>query len=494
MRLFGTLYRRIALLLFVLLLVVGAVFLVLNGYSTQRYQQEVMQRLNLDLARHLVESRPLLVDRRINRPALEELFHMLMVINPSIEIYLLDREGRVLAFSAPEGKVKRKRLSLAPIERFLRGQAELPLEGDDPRSPEGSKIFSAAPIEVAGERQGYLYVILGGEQYDGVVQRLSGSYVLQATLWILAGSLVIALFLGLGGTALITRRLRHLTALMQGFSGEGREPGSGRYPESPGSGDEIDLLGSHFNRMAERIEQQLEALKRNDSQRREMIANISHDLRTPLTSLHGYIETLLLKDRQLEAEQRREYLEIANAQSSQLIRLVSELFELAKLDSCETLLNVEAFSLAELVQDVVNRFRLEAARGGVELEMDCDPALPFAYGDIGLIQRVLNNLIENALRHTRRGGRVRVSLSTDSRHIRVEIADTGCGIPEEELPHIFDRFYRLDKSRRTSARHAGLGLAIAKRILDLHHGTIWARSRSGEGAVFGFEMAARQLL
>jgi len=487
---FSTLYRKIAALLFGLLLVMGAVFLLLAGYSSERYQQEVMQKLNLDLARQLVESKPLIVDSRINQAALEELFHMLMVINPSIEIYLLDPAGRLLAYSAPEGKVKRRRVSLRPIRDFLEGGVELPLQGDDPRSPDGRKIFSVAPIRVDGDLQGYLYVILGGEAYDGVVQRLSGSYVLRATLWTLIGSLVIALFLGLGGMALVTRRLGRLAALMQGFSGGGRDR---RYPEVAG-GDEIDLLGRSFNRMAERIEQQVEELKRNDAQRREMIANISHDLRTPLTSLHGYIETLLLKEGDLEVARQRKYLEIAHAQSSQLIRLVSELFELAKLDSCETLLEVEAFSLAELVQDVVNRFQLEAGRKGVTLEMDCDPGLPYAYGDIGLIQRVLNNLIENALRHTRRGGRIRVSLSSRSGHIRVAIADSGCGIPEEELPHIFDRFYRLDKSRRTSARHAGLGLAIAKRILDLHHGTIWAQSRAGEGTVFGFEMAARQML
>ncbi len=226
--------------------------------------------MTLDLARHLVESRPLLVDRRVNQAALEELFHMLMVINPSIEIYLLDPSGRLLAYSAPEGKVKRWQVSLAPVESFLEGGEELPLQGDDPRSFDDRKIFSAAPIRVDGELQGYLYVILGGEAYDGVVQRLSGSYVLRATLWTLLGALVIALFLGLGGMALVTRRLGRLATLMQGFTGGRHDL---RYPDVSG-GDEIDLLGRSFNRMAERIGQQVEALKRNDAQRREMIANI----------------------------------------------------------------------------------------------------------------------------------------------------------------------------------------------------------------------------
>jgi len=123
--------------------------------------------------------------------------------------------------------------------------------------------------------------------------------------------------------------------------------------------------------------------------------------------------------------------------------------------------------------------------------VDCAPSLPFAYGDIGLIHRVLDNLIDNALQHTQRNGQVKVSLNPKAEHIVVEIKDTGAGIPEEELPHIFDRFYRLDKSRRTSQHHAGLGLAIAKRILDLHHSKIWANSQPQQGTTFGFQVALR---
>lgn len=489
MNLFTTLYRKLAFILFCLLLVVGLASLLLLSYSSELYQQEVAQKLNRDLARQLVDSKPLLTDRQVNEQALQELFHWLMVINPTIEIYLLDSQGKILAYSAPEGRVKRNSLSLAPIKDFIAGSIELPLLGEDPRSLDKEKAFSAAAIRADGMLQGYLYVILGSEAYENVAQRISESFVLRAGAWILLGSLLAAMLFGLGGFALITRRLRLLSRMVQTVSSEQGVAGEVRYPVTGASEDEIDLLGRRFNLMADRIEQQVESLRRNDAQRREMIANISHDLRTPLTSLHGYIETLLLKDADLDEAQRHHYLAIANAQSTQLIRLVSELFELAKLDSCETLMNVEAFSLAELVQDVVNKFRLKANERGVGLEVDCAPSLPFAYGDIGLIQRVLDNLIENALRHTGKDGQVRVSLVSDQRQISVEITDNGCGIPSSELPHIFERFYRLDKSRETGARHAGLGLAIAKRILDLHNGIIWARSQADRGTTFGFRMA-----
>jgi signal transduction histidine kinase len=478
-----------ALLLFVLLLAIGGVFFWLLNYTSSTYQQEVMQKLNQGLAGHLVESDALLAGGKVNQPALEHLFHQLMIVNPSIEVYLLDRQGRILAFSAPEGRVKRQHVSLQPIKRFIEGRVNYPLLGDDPRSPRGSKVFSASPISSNGEFQGYLYVILGGEAFDSIAQRIAESYALRVALWLLLGALFVSLVFGLVGFSLITRRLALLAQVIQSVSPQDKVEHTVRYIQSTKRNDEIESLGRSFNQMADRIDQQVAELKRNDAQRREMIANISHDLRTPLTSLHGYIETLLLKDSKLNDDQRRQYLTIANTQSNQLIRLVSELFELAKLDSCETILDVEAFSLAELVQDVVNKFKLKARERDVHLIMDCQPQLPFAYGDIGLIQRVLDNLIENALQHTQRGGEVKVSLNTAGKHISVEISDTGSGIPQEELPYIFERFYRLDKSRKTSAQHAGLGLAIAKRILELHKSRIWAQSQPDRGTTFGFQVS-----
>ncbi|WP_456374987.1 sensor histidine kinase [Thiolapillus sp.] len=488
----ASLYGKMALLLFLLLLILGAAFLWLLSHTSRSYQQEVMQKLNVDLAQHLVESDSLLANGKVNQQALEHLFHLLMVINPSIEVYLLDPKGKLLAYSAPAGKVVRENVDLAPIRKFITGNNEYPLKGDDPRSLDGSKVFSASPIRRNDQLQGYLYVILGSQAYDGIASQIANSYALRVAAGVLLSALSISLLFGLGGFAFITRRLRLLARIMRNNSPgkvSGHPP---RYPERARKHpDEIEILGRSFNTMADRIDNQMQALTRNDAQRREMIANISHDLRTPLTSLHGYLETLLLKDPQLNAEERQRYLRIANKQSHQLIRLVSELFELAKLDSCETMINIEAFSLAELVQDVVNKFRLKAGKKQIELRVNCPPSLPFAYGDIGLIQRVLDNLIENALQHTPENGQVRVSLTSDHKNIAVEISDTGCGIPGEELPHIFDRFYRLDKSRRPGDLHAGLGLAIAKRILELHNGHIWARSGLNQGTTFGFQFSAQ---
>jgi signal transduction histidine kinase len=212
--------------------------------------------------------------------------------------------------------------------------------------------------------------------------------------------------------------------------------------------------------MAQRIESQMDKLKRADTLRRELVANVSHDLRTPLATLQGYIETLLLKDDRLTDTERKNYLEIAIKHCDRLSKLVQELFELAKLDSQETKLQREPFNLSELVQDVTQKFQLKAKQRDINIITNIGKELPFAVADIELIERVLENLIENAMRHTPRGGSISVVLTPGRQDIVVEVSDTGNGISQEELPYIFDRFYQLDKSRKSSPGLAGLGLAI----------------------------------
>ena len=169
------------------------------------------QKLNKTLADHIVSEALLIKDQKINKDALKEIFHMLMVINPSIEIYLLDATGKVLDYSAPEGKVKRNFVDTKKIKKFISGDVRYPVLGDDPRDRQREKVFSAARIPAQGPLEGYLYVILGGEEYDSVSEMLQGSYILGLSMWGLAAGLVIAM---LGGFAIffaLTRRLKKLS-------------------------------------------------------------------------------------------------------------------------------------------------------------------------------------------------------------------------------------------------------------------------------------------
>ena len=490
---FRTLYAKLAFVLFGLFCVIGGAFMIAALYSAQMYQQEVTQRLNRNLAMYVVNEHVLISDDQVNRSELEDLFHTMMIINPSLELYLLGPQGEILGYSVDPESVHATEVSLAPVQRLLNGQTNLPVLGEDPRNPGRNQAFSVSPIRSNGKLQGYIYAVLGSERVDHISELLQQSYILRWSAWAVGGGMVFVLLAGLLVFFLLTRRLRRLSEAMETFK---KDDFSARVELSvctDGSSDEVDRIGVTFYEMAERIRSQMEQLRETDALRRELVANVSHDLRTPLASLQGYLETLIIKDEGLSARERRMYLETASRHAERLSKLIVELFELAKLEACELEPRVEAFQLAELVHDVVHKFQLRARKEGIELVVDSAPGIPFAEADIGMIERVLDNLIENAMQHTPGGGTIRLSLDSDGEQVTVQVADTGRGIPADDLPHIFDRFYRKTSGNRSSGDGAGLGLAIAQRIVELHGSTLEVVSELGEGSRFGFDLPVRNL-
>jgi signal transduction histidine kinase len=483
---FRTLYAKLAIGLVVLIIAMGLVYALLSFSATRHYLAEVNQQLNRELARNLVADRDLVAEGRINEPALKSMFHDYMQINPSIEIYLLDLDGRILSYSAEPGQVKRKHVSLQPIQAFLSDSASFPLLGDDPRSHDRRKVFSVTPVPSAESPQGYLYVVLRGERYDFVDAFAEGRYFAHLSAWAVAATLAFGLLAGLIVFRLLTRRLQHLAVAMDNFRlSDFSEPAHFHQKPALEAPDEVDRLGVTFDQMAGRIVEQIQELKHQDALRRDLVAQVSHDLRTPLAALHGYLETLKLKEDTLSAEQRADYFNIVLRQSEHLTRLVGDLFELAKLEAREAMPHCEAFSLPELVQDVVQKFQLKADEKRIGLAMELDADLPLVSADIALVERVLDNLIDNALTHTPAGGTVRVPVRRDAHQVILCVVDTGKGIPERDLPRIFDRFYQVSEQQSANG-HAGLGLAIARRIVELHGSELDVRSQPGEGTTFAF--------
>lgn len=482
-----SLHGRLVAVLLTLFLLLGTFLVVVTLYSTKRYEEEVVQRLNRSLAANLVGEDVLLVDGEVNEKALQNVFKTLSVINPAIEVYLLDLEGNVVTHSAPPGKVVRDRVSIEPIKEFLDSSVKLPIVGDDPRGSRQVKVFSVSPIMVEDRYEGYLYIVLASEAYDSVVKRLWGSHILRLSVFMIVGALVVVALVGVVLFTRLTRRLRALTGAMDDFRrGDFTRPVT--IPEIPERGDEIDRLIETFKGMSDRINQQVRALKQTDELRRELVANVSHDLRTPLASLTGYIETLQLKEGRLSDSEREEYLAIAGRQGERLGKLVEELFELARLESRDMHPETEPFPLPDLVQDVVQTFNLQAIEKGVHLEMKRPEDVPLVLADIGLIQRALQNLIGNAIKHTDTDGRVEVAIEPGTETVTVRIEDTGCGIPEQELEQIFDRFYQGRSPEDQQTPPGGLGLAIVKRILELHGSAVEAVSTVGTGTAFSFSL------
>ncbi|WP_456427542.1 sensor histidine kinase [Rhodocaloribacter sp.] len=482
---FGSLYGKISLVYLVLLLVLGVILIAVTGRSYMRFTQEVDQKLNRTLAQNLAqEFSPYLKDQ-LDYDAVGNTMHYLMVMNPRVEIYLLDREGRVLAFFADQEKVVRRQVRLGPITHFLSGSGDEMLLGDDPRSLDRVKPFSVAPITYGGGQQGYLYVILGGEAYDSTAGMVRDSAIARITF---VGVVVILAFTALVGLVLfffLTRRFRVMIEGVRRF-----EAGdlAQRIPVT--SEDEIGQLARAFNQMADTLERSMAELKNTDNLRRELIANVSHDLRSPLASIQGYVETILMKDAALTPEERTRFLDIIHDTTTGLSKLVNELFELSKLDALQIRPKPEPCSLAELTQDVVMKFKPRAEQLEVELKAMLPPQLPMVRADIGMMERVLSNLIENALQYTPEHGTVHVGLKRENGCVRVFVSDTGYGIPEEEIPFLCERFYRVDKSRARASGGAGLGLAIAQKILSLHDSALVIESTVNVGTTVSFDLAA----
>ena len=487
-------YSKLVLGLLVSFLLIGLLLTVLAQQLTTRYQNEIEQKLHLELAAHVVGDDSLLKDGEIDQQALEHAFHSMMVLGPSFEFYVLTPAGDVTTYSADDDKIKRMKVSLGPIKQFLSGSKRLPILGDDPRSEYREKIFSVAEIKQDEKLKGYLYIIIGGEIYDSIVGLLQSSHIIKLSVWGLVAGLLFSLIVVLLLFAILTRPLRRLAKDMKQFRDGGFEEVQQISTDwNEHSADEIHRLGSTFNAMSSTLRQQYEKVRTTDELRRELISYVSHDLRTPLAALQGYLETWQLKQGAITETESKELIQIAVNNAQQISRLVEQLFELAHLDADNTQLEMEAVSIAELAQDVLQKLALEAEKKGISLDVNPkDPSL-MAMANIEKLERVFTNLIDNAIRHCKEGDKVLVNIVKVGEQWLVTVKDTGEGISEADLPHIFEAHYRGnvssgDEQAKNDRANSGLGLAITHRIIELHHSKIDVKSALGEGTSFSFPL------
>jgi signal transduction histidine kinase len=478
-----SLYGKISIIFLFLLLILAGIQLLLSVHFLSGFFAESDQKLNQSLAADLaVKFKPFLTDS-IDYTGIEHSFHEMMVMNPRVEFYLLNQSGDILAYFAEPEKIKRMTVDIDPVQQFLDSESDrvIPLFGDDPRHPSRQKPFSVAEIRIGEQQGGYLYVILGGELYDSALAMVRDSYIVRTSAMILSLIILITAVTGLILFSVLTRRLRVLTQTVHEY-----EHGNLETRIDIHSRDEIGQLAMAFNQMADTIKANMSEIKKNDDLRRELIANVSHDLRSPLASMQGYLETILMKSDSLTEDEQNHYLQIVLKNTTKLNNLVYELLELSKLDARQIKPNPESFSLSELIQDVVLKFKPAAEEQKVKLINTPPENLSVVWADVGLIERALSNLIENAVQHTPENGTIRIDLAESEEMVSIDVSDSGVGISKENLPYIFDRFFKSDKSR--SSEGTGLGLAITKKIIELHQGDLHVHSSPGEGTTFSFSL------
>ncbi|MBL0166565.1 MAG: HAMP domain-containing histidine kinase [Propionivibrio sp.] len=468
--------RRLTIALALLLLGFGALVGLLGRHVAAEHEQEALQRLSHGLARHIVEHWPeiILADpEQADLAARKALLSMLMVVNPGIQVYLLDADGRVRAYIGEPGMVRTEQVDLAAVRDFLAGAA-LPLRGTDPMGSGVPRIFSAAmfPPRAGDPRPpGYLYVVLDGQARDLVAGQLSLRRAWQSAGLAAAVGLLVTLLLGVFAFRRMTLPLHRLAERMRDYSMGADPPTAGGRPVPASDDDEVQAIGSAFDEMTQRLEAQVLREQRQGSEHREMMASVAHDLRTPLTALHGHLEAMAGNSAgQLERQAR--ILAAALAQSNKVRRLSQQLFELAALQSTDQVLQRERFRLDELVTDAVQKFELTQAAPPVMLDGE-PPGNVELDGDMHLIERALTNLIDNAMRHAPGAEPVRVSLRRDGTQVQILIEDAGPGLPADLVHRLEHNESLRDRPpRRSGGGIGGLGLAIAQRVAILHGGSL----------------------
>ena len=464
---------------------VAAAFIVAVWLSYDTVNGQKEQILNWSLADDVAATLQPVLDSPHTYWDIQRKLDTFIRYHRGIDLYVLDANGTILAASRANEALETAAIDTAPILHFLgNAPADFGLRavyGDSPRNMNTSVPFSAAELRLPGGK-GFLYVnLLGGTQhilFDYSKER--------ATVLICAAAfvslIVLTAFSGLWLKRRLTDRLITLAAVAKEFQAgrlEKRVAVSGT--------DELSILGETMNSMADALERQMITIGLKDRRRRDLITDISHDLRSPAALIAGYSEVLLTKDLSL-SERARQYGEVIARNASSLQELLSELFELARLDSVETRATIEKLPLGELLSTLASRYKDAALGRGIALDIQVADALPPILADSIMLERAVGNLVENAIRYTPSGGRITLGAAAKGKGVRVSIIDTGVGMGEAALGQIFERHYQDEKQDQAQKGLSGLGLAIVRTLLEAQGSEIQVESTLGVGTTFWFEL------
>lgn len=486
---FDSLHVRVTGLFLVLLLISGgAWYFWVSTMLLEPKQDAATARWWDDLAEAEIASlgvqcAPLLADP----PALQQLVLTFgdRVRDHEAEVVVVDAAGRPIAASGAD--------SLAAAVGALDPALVAAMAGEDwdfeaypdPTSVDAyvNRIFQVEPLpDAGGEPAGwlvasYMPVTVTPEDLAATTRQMGTVAVVVA---LLAGALS-----GVLAMTWLSRRIHAVSAGVEAYAGGDL---TRRVPAA--SADDLGRLGRNVNLMAARLETLIEELRGKEMFQRQLITNISHDLRSPMAALRGYVETFVIRGAAMPEEERSRCLEIITGNLDHLDRLVDHLLQLSRLDAGQARFQMEDFSLAELIDGAIMRCEGVAQAKGIALVAEIPDDLPLVHADPLQIGQVLQNLLDNGIKFNREHGQVVVQLAAVTAGVQVTVHDDGEGIAPEILPHIFDRFYTGDASRHRKGESNGLGLAIAQKIVHGHGGAIVVTSRPGEGAAFTFTLAA----
>jgi signal transduction histidine kinase len=476
------LFWKIAGVFTALLIILAATFTLIASKFSRTYYTAAHQQLYGNLAHHLATFTQPFKNGKPDTTVTHDIIHSTMVANPSVEVYLLDTTGRIVDYVVPDTTVQIKRVNMATVRQWLATQDDVYPLGDNPKQPDEPSIFSVAPVYEHNHAVGYVYAVLSSQRQRDILTALSDDLYTRLSKYIFFAALLAAFVVGIVTFFLITDSICTIAGIVRRF----KEGDYSARIEGYGKGN-LGMLTSTFNDMADVIVSNIQKITATDKFRQELIANVSHDLRTPLSIMQGYVETLMMKKDALSHTDREKYLAVVHDGTKRLSLLVDQLFQYAKLEANVITPQKEPFRLDELASDILMSYQLQATERAINLRIETASNLKPVFADIALTERVFQNLLDNAFKFTPNGGDITIRLHESASTISIQVVDTGVGIAPENLSYIFERYKQLDDVQ-VPKKGMGIGLAIVKKILELHQSHIEVSSEPGTGTIFLFAL------
>lgn len=384
------------------------------------------------------------------------------------ETWVFNQDGKIIASSAEHADCEGSSLESLDLKRLMSGELLL-IKGQSAYFNE-TVIRAVAPVFNGQTFLGgvILYSPLSG--VNRTTQEITKNYLLIAFL-----AITMALLLGYLISRYITLSLRKISKVAQSVS-------EGNFKEKVTiySEDELGMLGESINRMIERLE-------KYENTRTEFIANVSHELRSPLTSIQGFIDALVDKQNHTIDEKQR-YLYIIQKETHRLSKLVNVLLEISRFDANSITLNIEPFPVKVVIDRAVSSLEPKLSEKDLQVETIISENIPLCNGDEDRVEQIFHNLLDNAIRYSPCHSKIIITCRLSQEKISVEVSDFGQGIPAEDIENIWERFYKVDKSREGSKSGTGLGLAIVQEIVKKHGTTISVESSIDQGTTFTFAL------
>ena len=470
-------FSRIGFFIFIAITALSILFVVVTYTATTEYYQASTQLLNKDIAEHIAKFSAPFNNGGIDRKKADSVFYNTMIISPNTEVYFLDTTGMVKYYHAPDSLIKERKVPLANIETYLNDPLH-EIKNLDPRDPETPKIFSAAEVRVGENKIGYIYVILVSRESRNVAELVFKSRVGGWATKVFFIVIIITLIFSVFYTSRLQRRFNRVIAVLDRF-----KEGDLNVRFDTTNKDEFSPIAEAFNKMVALLDDNFNRLKMVETERKTFLANISHDLRTPLAVARGYTETLLMTPDEYSKAQQGQ-MDMILSKIMQVEKLVLQLFELSRMESVDFTPVMEPFVFSEILQETIRGIELQAKPKNINVICNNCEDGAFISADIGMMERVIQNLLENALKYTPEGGYIAITLSREAGKLLVTIANNGKALPDQIYTWVNNSIEAETINRPAGT---GLGLALVKRILQLH-GFSFAVNRTNDNEnsfVFG---------